>query len=398
MTWPKIKLGDVCEIVSGSTPKTGVAEYWNGDVWWATPKDLSQLDSMYLESTEKRITEAGKKSCSTRLLPAGSVLFSSRAPIGHVAINSVPTCTNQGFKSFIPNEGRAHNKYLYFWLRANRKYLDSLGNGATFREVSKTTVERVEIPLPPLPEQKRLAAILDRADELRHVRRQVLARLDELAQSLFLELFGDPATNPKGWDVVPVSHCVQRFEGGKSIGEVDNGTGKVRVLKVSAVTSLEFRPQESKPLEDDYKAPAEHLVRVGDLLISRANTIELVAATAYVWATPDGLLLSDKIWRFIWREPLKVEPLFVWFLFRNRAFRDELVKGATGTSGSMKNISKEKMLSMPIVLPPLELQQGFALQIEELEAVKARARASLLELDALFASLQSRAFAGELSG
>ncbi len=213
MTWQKVKLGDICEIISGSTPKTSVAEYWGEGVWWATPKDLSRLDSMYLESTEKRITQAGMRSCSTRLLPVGSVLFSSRAPIGHVAINSIPVCTNQGFKSFVPNERRAHNKYLYFWLRANREYLDGLGNGATFREVSKTTVERVEIPLPPLPEQKRLAAILDRADAVRRARRESLARLDELAQSLFLDLFGDPATNPKGWDVVRLKEAVVSLNG-----------------------------------------------------------------------------------------------------------------------------------------------------------------------------------------
>jgi type I restriction enzyme, S subunit len=153
--WPEVALGDCCEVVGGATPKTGEPTYWDGEIDWATPKDLSNLNSAYIRSTPRKLTDVGLQSCSAALLPADSVLLSSRAPIGHVAINTVPMATNQGFKSLIPDKSQVDSKYLFYWLRANNNYLQSLGRGATFKEVSKRIVQKITVPLPPLEEQRR---------------------------------------------------------------------------------------------------------------------------------------------------------------------------------------------------------------------------------------------------
>lgn len=168
MSWPRAALGEVARVVGGATPRTGVPEYWGGDVHWATPKDLSSLETMTISATERRITGAGLRSCAAEVLPAGSVLLSSRAPIGYVAINSIPMATNQGFKSLIPDQRVLIPRFLAHWLRAHQTYLESLGTGATFKEISKAVVSRIAIPLPPLEEQRRIAEILDRADFLWH--------------------------------------------------------------------------------------------------------------------------------------------------------------------------------------------------------------------------------------
>lgn len=118
--WPMVALGEVCRVVSGSTPKTGIAAYWGGDVAWATPRDLSRLASMYIDETERTISRAGLDSCAASILQPGSVLLSSRAPIGHVAVNRVPMATNQGFKSLVPQDGKVEPRYLFYWLKANR--------------------------------------------------------------------------------------------------------------------------------------------------------------------------------------------------------------------------------------------------------------------------------------
>ena len=138
------------------------------------------------------------------MLPAQSVLFSSRAPIGLVAINTLPVCTNQGFKSLVPRSDLVSPDFLFWWLKVQEKHIQSKGRGATFKEVSKKIVEDLQIPLPPLAErskQKRIAGILDAADALRAKRREALAQLDTLLQSTFLDMFGDPVTNPMGWEV-----------------------------------------------------------------------------------------------------------------------------------------------------------------------------------------------------
>jgi type I restriction enzyme S subunit len=196
----RVKLAQVAIIVGGSTPDTNNESYWGGDIYWATPKDLSNLNSQFINATDRKITSAGLASCSSAILPTGSVLFSSRAPIGLVAINSVPMATNQGFKSFIPQPDQLDAKYLYHWLVYNRARINAMGVGATFKEVSKKVVADIEISLPPLSEQKRIAAILDKADEIREKRERATAKLDQLSQSLFIDMFGDPESNSMAWD------------------------------------------------------------------------------------------------------------------------------------------------------------------------------------------------------
>lgn len=146
--WPMKPLGEVATVVSGATPKTSKEEFWGGEIQWVTPAELSKLDSIYIDRTERTITTEGLDSCAAQVLPAGSVLLSSRAPIGLVAINTVPMATNQGFKSLIPGP-ELDSMYLYFWLKINTPYLQSLGVGATFKELSKSTLSKIKLPIPP---------------------------------------------------------------------------------------------------------------------------------------------------------------------------------------------------------------------------------------------------------
>lgn len=157
--WRWVRLGDVCKVVSGSTPKSGIKEFWDGEIVWITPTDLGQLAGSYINSSARRITKAGYDSCGTELVLPGSVVLSSRAPIGHLGIATVPLCTNQGCKSFIPRN-EVYSRFLYFALKKSVSSLQEMGSGAIFAEVSKSQVEGFEIPLPPLSEQKRIAAIL----------------------------------------------------------------------------------------------------------------------------------------------------------------------------------------------------------------------------------------------
>lgn len=383
-------LGAVADIVSGATPKTTVTDYWDGDIHWATPADLSKLDGAYISTTPRKITQAGAQSCATTVLPEESVLLSSRAPIGHVAINTVPMATNQGFKSLVPGP-ELHAKFLYHWLKSKTDYLQSLGNGATFKELSKRTTEQIQVPLPPLPEQHRIAAILDYADGLRAKRRQVLYRLDDLTQSIFHDLFGDPDDIS---DTIPFGE-VAALVGGRNLVNNDSAANsRYRVLKISAVTTGQFLPEESKPLPHDYVPPTCHLVRPGDLLMSRANTTNLVGAVAYVRSTPPDLALPDKIWRLQWK--IDVEPVFWHALLGTPAMRRRIRRLSSGTGGSMKNISKAKLETMPSPNIDLRRQRAFAERADHVSRWGTDLKRSRLLGDDLYASIQSRAFRGEL--
>lgn len=241
--------------------------------------------------------------------------------------------------------------YVYHFLETYLETLRKQSIGGIIKYIKLGNLTKAPIPLPPISEQKRIAKILNAADALRAKRREALAQLDTLLQSTFLNMFGDPVANPMGWKMGRLADIVERLDGGKNVAQSETKTD-YRVLKVSAVTYGVYRPEESKYLPADFNVPESYIVKSGDLLISRANTTELIGATAYVWETPERIALPDKIWKFIWKNDAQIEPLFIYHLSQHIEFRRILASRASGTSGSMKNIAKSKLLSLPVPLPP----------------------------------------------
>ncbi len=165
MSWEKLKLEEIGLITSGGTPSTGNPAYWNGEIPWITPKDLSNFENRYIENGERNITDEGLKNSSAKLVKEKSVLLSSRAPIGYLAIAQNDLTTNQGFKNITPNE-KCDYLYLFYCLKNNVEYLKSLGIGATYPELSSSRLKEIQIPVPSLPTQRRIASILSAYDDL----------------------------------------------------------------------------------------------------------------------------------------------------------------------------------------------------------------------------------------
>jgi type I restriction enzyme S subunit len=296
--------------------------------------------------------------------------------------------TNHTASSFLAN---------FFTGPQFRHWRRSRAQGANIQNLRATELERLRVPIPPLSEQLRIAHILHESEGLRQICAQSDSKVQDLIPALFSGIVGDLSANQREWRLVPVSDFVSEFEGGKSLpDEGSDVPGRARVLKISAVTSGKFDPTESKSVPSGYEPPAHHFVKPGDLLISRANTPELVGATAYVDECPPDTLLSDKLWRFVWRNPEQVSPLFMSAFFRNRYIRYKISRLATGTGGSMKNISKKKLMSMRVPLPPYEVQKKFEAICAEVRAIQ-RMMAESESARELTASLLARAFTGELT-
>ena len=191
MEWKEVTLGELGTIVGGATPSTKNPSYYDGNIPWLTPKDLSVNSNMYILRGARNITEVGFKSCSCKMLPKGSVLFSSRAPIGYVAIAANDMCTNQGFKSVIPNE-ETDSEFLYYLLKYNKNYIASQGSGTTFAEVSGKTMKDIEVVVPKEKEyQHRIASILSSLDRKIELNNKINADLEEMAQTIFKNWFVD---------------------------------------------------------------------------------------------------------------------------------------------------------------------------------------------------------------
>ena len=385
-----MRLDQCCEIVAGATPSTSESEYWGGDICWATPKDLSDLTETYIRDTPRKLTKSGLDSCAATVLPPRSVLFSSRAPIGHVAINTVPMATNQGFKSFVPKDDLVHPEFLFYWLRLHRGYLESLGNGATFKEVSKGVISRVEINLPPVGEQRRIAAILDQAETLRTQRRTALALLDSLTQSLFLDMFGDPVANPKGLPICELQRLCTRITDGTHQSPAWQKSG-IPFLFISNIVEGQINFDTHKFISADTHAELTKRcpIEIGDVLYTTVGSY----GNAAVVSTKELFAFQRHI-AHIKPDRSKLDSRFLAAMIQSPGVRQQVDKVAKGIAQKTVNLADLKGLS--VFWPPLPLQQTFATRIAAIEALKATHRRALAALDALFASLQQRAFAGQL--
>ena len=185
--WEVVRLGEVGSIVSGSTPSTYNDEYWNGEIVWITPNDLSNIENIFIENSSRKITQKGLKSCSIKIISANSVVISSRAPIGYVKVSKVPFTTNQGCKS-IEYNGKFSPIFLAFLLSNKVQDMINLGSGTTFQEISKSNLANLLIPLPPLPEQQRIAEILSQTDQTIGKEQQYKEKLQRTKQGLMQDL------------------------------------------------------------------------------------------------------------------------------------------------------------------------------------------------------------------
>ena len=249
-------MGEVAEIIGGGTPDTSNRDYWGGIIPWISPKDLTGYNKIYIEKGERNITELGYKNSSTRLLPKGTVLFSSRAPIGYVAIASNPICTNQGFKSLVCNETIVNNVYLYYWLKSNTEYLQSLGTGTTFAEISGSALKTVNISLPPIEEQKRIAGVLSSLDDKIDLLNRENATLEALAETLFRHYFIE---NPDStWKEGKLGDYVIETIGGEWGTETPEGESgmPVRCLRGADVADLNDGIATRTPLR--YVKPSKY--------------------------------------------------------------------------------------------------------------------------------------------
>ncbi len=390
--WPEVSLGEVVQV---ARTKIGPEDIADG----TTYVGLENIEQGGEISGYKSVRQGQIKSTKS-VFSRDHVLYGKLRPyLAKIALPDRGGICSTDILPLVPDP-RIDRTFLAYFLRQEHmvQHASNLAVGVNLPRLSPKALIDFTIPLPPLDEQRRIAAILDKADELRTKRREAIAKLDTLAQSIFIDMFGDPVTNPKGWLKRPVSSYVDKFETGKSIAGEPGSKVMIRnrVLKTSAVTDMIYKPEENKSVPDDHVPQEHHFVRKGDLLFSRANTTELVGAVAYVHSTPPNLLLPDRLWRFVWSEPNQVLPLFVSYMLQTPSMRREVSRLASGTSGSMQNISQRKLMGMSTILPEFRLQREFVEKVSRLPRVSNRFSVALSEAEKIFSSIQQRAFRGDL--
>lgn len=389
--WPLKPLGEICSTTSGGTPSRSRPEYFGGAIPWIKSGDLTDGDVI---ACDENITEEALRSSSAKLFSKGTVLVAMYgATVGKLGMLGIEAATNQAVCGITPSD-ELYRWFLFFFLLSQRQNLIGQSAGGAQPNISQKIVRELLVPVPSLPEQRRIVDLLSRAEGIVRLRREAEMKAAKLIPALFLDMFGDPATNPKGWPVRKVADFVSRFEGGKNIQAGSENGSSYRILKVSAVTSGVYRESESKPSPDGYSPPASHIVRAGDMLFSRANTEELVGATAIVEKTNEKTLLPDKLWRFVWAEP--VEPAYMHALFQSLFIRRELGKLSSGTSASMRNISQGKLFHLHLPVAPYSEQKAFADHAATAQSILSQQSTATAKAQATFDALLARAFSRDI--
>ena len=350
----KVKLSDICSIVSGATPKTTVKDYWGGDIKWITPSELND-DSHVIYNTAKHLTEAGFASARLRMFPEGTVLLTTRAPIGKVAIAGEPMCCNQGFKNLVCSDA-VNNEYLYRYLKNRSSELQALGRGATFKELSKKEVAAYEINLPPLKRQLEAVEKLALVDKQVVIAKTQLDKLDSLVKSRFVEMFGDLKSDTNGWPIKPfetfaiidthMANDLTPYLDMPHIGidSIESGTGRLSGYRTVAEDGI---------ISGKYPFTPEHLI------------YSKIRPSLNKVALPDfsGVCSSDAY------------PILPIAGECNRVYLAEVMRSAyfleyilpLSGRAQMPKVNKKALSGFSMPLPPIELQQQFAAFVAQVD-------------------------------
>ncbi|WP_336510331.1 restriction endonuclease subunit S [Pectobacterium carotovorum] len=391
MSWPMVSIESVAKVITGKTPPKADPNCFGGNIPFITPSELT--DSDYLLKPETTLTEKGL--ATTKLIPKNSILVCCIGSLGKMAMADLPVATNQQINSVLFDEDKIHYRFGFYALKLLKNELKNIAPSTTVAIVNKSRFSELKIPSPPLKEQKRIAAILDKAAGICQKREHAIKLADDFLRAAFLEMFGDPVENPKGWKKDKIKKGMLDITSGWSATGENRSckSDEFGVLKISSVTSGVFKPEENKIVDSKIIPTSKKLIipKKGDLLFSRANTRELVAAICIIPQDYDNLFLSDKLWSIKLNRELLL-PEFFLLLIQNEKMRELLTKQATGTSGSMLNISKSKFEETEIIFPSLYAQQKFCDLFRKLMGWKERLTESRELTNESFNSLSKQVF------
>ncbi|WP_282036529.1 restriction endonuclease subunit S [Saccharicrinis aurantiacus] len=392
--WESKLIGDIFKISSGGTPSRKKPEFFEGGkVPWVK---TGELKGKFANKPQEYITDEALLNSSAKLFPVKTVLLAMYgATIGACSILDFEAATNQACAALLPTS-ECDEVYTYYYLKSIKDEIIRKGVGGAQPNISAGLIKKIQIPLPPLATQKKIAAILDQADNLRQLNKQLIAKYDALTQSLFLDMFGDPVTNPMGWEktaIDDISTLVTKGASPKWQGFEYISSG------VRFVTSENVRLGYLDCHKDKFVAYQFHEKLKRSSLKKDDLLVNLVGASIGRGALVTNHILPANINQAVAKielDSLKVNPVFLLNQIITPQLQDRLI--GNKVEGARANISLKNVRELSIYIPPIALQNLFADRIQAIEAQKAQAQQALQKSEDLFNSLLQRAFKGELVG
>lgn len=388
-----VKLGKLCKMQSGGTPSRSNLEYYEGDFPWAKISDLEKSDDGYIYKTEEHITQEALKSINNRQFKPGTLLLAMYGSVGKTAITKIDLTTNQAILGInILDKTILDIKYLKYWFSTIKQRLLNRAVGAALPNISLGIVKELEIPLPPLPQQEKIANILDAADALRQNDKALLAKYDELIQTLFLDMFGDPVSNPKGWSLVSAEKHIDLLTGYAFKSELYSKNPKHMRL-CGGLIIMPWGIEWDKSNKWDYSNSGildKYQLKVDDIVMAMDRPwIGSGFKIAKIKNEDIPSLLVQRTARIRSKD---FNPIFLFHFYNSSGFE----RHAKPTETTIPHISPKDIKTYLIFNTPIELQNQFAERVTLIEEQKAIAQKSLEKSEELFHSLLQKAFKGEL--
>jgi type I restriction enzyme, S subunit len=407
--WASCEIGEVTKIVSGGTPPSKDLTNFTdeGGIPWITPADLSGYKNIYISRGRRNLSEKGFAACSAAKISPGSVVFSSRAPVGYVVVASNEVTTNQGFKSFVlPDE--LDSRFIYFYLRHIKPTAELMATGTTFKELSGSAAARLPLIVAPLNEQKRIADKLDRlltrVDACRERCDRIPLILKRFRQSVLAaatsgELTEDWAGSSEEWATYALGELLSDIRYGTAKKTSYEGGGNVPVIRIPNIQNGLIDTHDLKYAQFDNREIETLELREGDVLIIRSNgSVDLVGKAAVVGSEIQGYLFAGYLIRLRLKTEL-ITPQYLYFFLSSPSTRQHIELTARSTSG-VNNINSEEIRAIEVDLPSLDEQREIVRRVEVLFAfadrLEARYKTARAQVDRLTPALLEKAFQGEL--
>lgn len=388
----KVKLSDVCDISSGGTPSRKNHEYFNGDIPWAKISDIENADSGVVYTTEEHISTEGLKNIRGKLFPKGTLLFAMYGSIGKVGITGRALATNQAILGIRPRRNDEINlSYLKSWFENNKQKLINQGRGVALKNLSATIVRDLEIELPHLDDQKRIAHLLGKVEGLIAQRKQHLEQLDGLLKSVFMEMFGDPVRNEKMHKISTLGPFIRHLtSGGRGWAEYYSPSGKrfirsldVQMNRIGSEAPAFVNPPQNRETERTRVKSGDVLLTITGSKIGRACYVPEAFEEAYI-SQHVAIIRTEEI-----------NPIYLSFYLSMPTCGQRIIKKQQ--YGQAKpGINLTQISNFEILEPDISLQNQFAAIVEKVESIKSRYQQSLADLEALYGTLSQKAFKGEL--
>lgn len=394
-----VQLSEICDISSGGTPSRNNIEFFKGDIPWVKISDIENAEKGIIYSTEEYISKAGLKNIRGKIFPKGTLLFSMYGSIGKVAFAGRDLSANQAILGIRPKERSDLSlSYLKCWFESNKQSLINQGRGVALKNLSATIVRNLEIELPPLSDQIRIAHLLGKVGGLIAQRKQLLRQFDDLLKSAFLDMFGDPILNPHGFPVRPLSEFYVNPKEGTKCGPFGSALKKEELVDSGvpvwnmdniATSGQMVLPFRMWITDEKYADLAAYSVQDGDIIISRAGTVGKMCVARM---NNKPAIISTNLIRL--RLGPNLRPLH--FVSLMLYCKGRVGRLKTGAEGAFTHMNTGVLDSLEFPYPPVELQDRFGAIAGKVESIKARYQESLAALESLYGALSLQAFKGEL--